>query len=95
MEPIEITEKAAVRLEEYNGKYTIVSCWAGREGWKDNWCKIEIGKETKSRKLGAYLGDRDTALKALSALYHGLRGTPKEAPKEKPVELPDPDSILF
>jgi hypothetical protein len=91
MDPIEITDKIGVRLEEYQGRWTLVSCWKGREGdWKDNWCKIEVGKEkeVKNRKLGAYLGDRETALKALSALYHGLKGNTVHPPKAKP-ELPD------
>ena len=82
-----ITQSVGLVIEEYNDKFAIKSV---RKYKKDNqdvlsydWIFIEeYDKETKKRKLSdkprpasSYLGDRDSALKALKFFLMRLSGT--------------------
>jgi len=81
MDPIEITEKVGVVLEEYKDKYSLKKVSKGKDGkWYPEWVFLSEWKDggavpsDKKRPMGTYLGDRETALKALEALWRELKG---------------------
>jgi hypothetical protein len=102
MDPIEITEKVGVVLDEYQGKYSLKKMTLGKNGtWYPEWVFLSEWKDggpvpsEKKRPMGTYLGDKATALKALAAIYHELKGDAKPASKEEPVQLPDEENLPF
>lgn len=80
MDPIEITDKIGVVLEEYQGKYTLKKVSKNKDKWWPEWVFLSEWKDggavpsEKKRPMGTYLGDKETALKAIAALYHELKG---------------------
>lgn len=94
--------KGGIKLEEYQGRYSLVSCWETRDGEaKVNWCEIEYGKggEKKKRPVKVEIGDSALdAKRTLSELLEMLEGGQPQreayaAQDNRP--LPDDDQIPF
>lgn len=79
---LEVTEKEAVELNEYNGTYELVS----RYGVYQNWAKYRIGKDSFSetpRPVKVVLGNKEKAEQVLLDLLGALTGkkyTAEEVP---------------
>ena len=74
---ITIDKYTAVQLEEYNGAYSLVEGWAGKDGtFKPNWCEVEFGKEKIKKNVPkkVKLGDKAIAISALEETLAELRG---------------------
>lgn len=84
-DPIEITDKIGVTLDEYKGNYSLKKMTLGKGKWYPEWVFLSEWKDggavpsEKKRPMGTYLGDKETALRVIAALYHELKG---DKPKE-------------
>lgn len=66
-DPIRTTDYDLVRLEEYNGKYSLVSGYEKKDGdFGIRWCKIEIKGEQKNSPIKVPLGDQEHAVSAMT-----------------------------
>ena len=81
---IKVTEKTGLVLDEYNGKFSVQKVTLGDNGtWYPEWVFLSRWKDGKAqpdekkRPMAVYLGDKELALKAVSALYHRLKGDAK------------------
>ena len=66
-------EKEGVAVEEYNGKWTLVSMYNGYK----QWAKYKIGKDAYKEKdlpVKVSLGTRDKAIEILTAALREIRG---------------------
>lgn len=93
MKIIEVNAKAAVELEEYQGTYKLVACWFSTrdDEWKQQWGKVQIGKEEKKRPVSVYLGNRDTAVRVLKEALAELSGNNRPPAQEEPISIPEDD----
>ena len=72
----------SLSLEDYQGKYSIVSTWEGKDGSvKPNWCfrQDRVDGENvpgKAIPLKLYLGDKAAAVSTLLQLASALGGKP-------------------
>lgn len=84
---IKIDQYTVLQLQEYKGTYQIVEGWDGRDGFKPNFCKREMGpkgaKVEKTLPVNVKLGDKQTAIGALQGFVAYLRGATPEAHEGK------------
>jgi hypothetical protein len=78
-EIVKVTDKTAIHLHEYKGKYSLdVATLGGNSTWYSQWVFKSQWKDGKpvpdetKRVMGVYLGDRETAVKALRAILSKL-----------------------
>jgi len=68
MYPIETSDHDGVTLEEYQGKYYLVSYYLKNGTFYMRWAKYQVGKDMFSEKpipVKVMLGDKKTALEVL------------------------------
>ena len=102
MKTIQINQKSAVELEEYQGGFSLISCWYStkKDEWVQQWATMQFGKEEKRAPVKVYLGQRDKAIQVLEEALAELRGNNKPPKREQtpqadaPIEIPD-DEIPF
>ena len=96
-----ITDKQGVVLEEYQGKFSIKAVQRytsqGQEKVSYDWVRKEVyNKDTKTREIpskvnaamGAFLGDKDQAVKALASLLQELGVAPSIKPVQESEGVP-------
>jgi hypothetical protein len=79
---ITVNEKVSVKLEVYNGTYSIQEGWKTRNGdYKPNFCSRRFGGKDAPEKtvpVSVKIGDKETALDVLRELIAEIDG--REAP---------------
>ncbi|HQI26287.1 MAG TPA: hypothetical protein PLY95_03530 [Candidatus Paceibacterota bacterium] len=76
---IEIDERRSVKIEEYNGNYSLVAMYNGFP----QWAKYQIGKDKyadKARPVKVDLGDQAMAILHLTAAINVIKGNTEETP---------------
>lgn len=75
---ISITDKIGIELEEYNNKFALASTYTGSDGvGRKEWCKKQMGRDKyadKASPIKVFLGDRETAIKALKDILEAIGG---------------------
>lgn len=74
---IEVDRFTKLRVEEYNGTFSIIQGYENREGkFSPTFIKREFGKEktVKTAPLSLKIGTRDTAKDTLVAIYREIYG---------------------
>lgn len=74
---IEVDKYTQLRVEEYNGTFSIVQGYQNKEGnFSPTFIKREFGKEktVKTAPLSLKIGTRDTARETLAAIYREIYG---------------------
>ena len=71
---IEINRYNYVKIEEYNGMYSLILGYKDKDGeFKPKWCKMEFGKgNERNVPVKIPLGNRDQAGEVLSKLIDSL-----------------------
>ena len=75
---IRIDKYTVVKIEEYNGVYSLTEGWETKTGeFKANWIKQPFGKEKIEKELPKKikLGDAETARNTLAMLWRQCGGT--------------------
>jgi hypothetical protein len=83
MDIITTKGKEGVKLQEYKGVYSLISCYNNYAQWG----KIKVSKEEyseKDRPVKVTLGDKETAIKTLEHVIHYLRGAAPAKEDEVP-----------
>jgi hypothetical protein len=101
---IEIGNDRAVRLDEYQGAFSISMHRKYQDKWYWQGCKVIIGKDQiadKTSPMKATLGNRQIAIYALEVflkeLKYGSQEDPQGPPPASKVQAPPPeqDDIPF
>jgi hypothetical protein len=74
---IRIDKYTVVKIEKYNGVFSLVEGWEGKGGdFKANWIKQPFGKEKIEKELPKKikLGDAETARNTLAMLWKQCGG---------------------
>jgi len=74
---IRIDKYTVVKIEEYNGVFSLVEGWEGKGGdFKANWIKQPFGKDKIEKELPKKikLGDAETARNTLAMLWKQCGG---------------------
>lgn len=79
---LKATEKDSVKISEYNGIYSLISCRQGNDG-KDyeQWAKYQLGKDKHADKdwpVKVTIGNREDAIELCKAIITFLNS--EEAP---------------
>ena len=73
----EISENVSVKIEEYNGNYSLVAIYKNYP----QWAKYQVGKDKyadKARPVKVELGNKATAILTLTAIANWISGGNKD-----------------
>jgi hypothetical protein len=90
---IEVTEKEGVKIEEYQGNYSLIAMKKSGDKWYWKSCKYKIGRDSYSEKdqpAKVTLGTKETAISVLGEILAELTGKAKDEfyPDTKESDIP-------
>ena len=90
---IKIDQYTVMQVEEYNGTFSLVEGWEGRDGdFKARWIKEEFGKDKIEKSLPKKIRigkSRDEAIQNLKMAIAYLQGQPTPQGANHETDVPD------